>query len=742
MSITRLQRLLLPYCALFVLSSINVLLADAQSPQAIAKLEPADGRIYHGVGQAGTGVNEYISALADSSIHPIVVKWYYDIPGSRGNKFTELRQTLAKDKAIGRIPELSIAFSDGKSATDSSIAASTRYDNLIDSLALICKEFGRAMFVRPGFEFNGSWNGYHPYLYPQAFRKVVERFRSMNAADSVAFEWCYYAGGNAPNDFDSVDSRGARWYPGDSYVDWFALDVFNAADFHPDSASTSRRGVLTTKGKSERFLSMAQSKSKPVMLSETTAQGMNISNDQQDSMHDWTSWFAPFFRFISNHPHIKGFNYINWDWTKYPQWASWGDARIENSPYILQAYKQEIKKSKYIHLPYKQVSASAPTIPLTELDTIKWKGYEGGLYPNHSNTRPATHNADGISIAGQIKALASDGSPDEANGKIVLLSIGMSNTTQEFSAFISAANADTMKNPQVILVDGAQGGQTASIIQDASANFWTVVSQRLQQAGVSAAQVQAVWLKEANAAPTQAFPLHAQMLKQNLKNIVRLLKRQFPQLQLCYLSSRIYAGYATTTLNPEPYAYESGFSVKWLIEEQMNGDDSLRYGGTRAAAPWIAWGPYLWAAGATPRKDNNVVWLQTDFQADGTHPSSSGQRKVANMLLDFFKTDATTMPWFLKKATTTDVTPNNDEQSRLLIFPNPSNGKSWLLFSTQEIQPADVTISDALGRKQAHMNISAEVGSNRIELPFLSAGFYLLRLQMGATIIGRCFIVE
>ena len=39
-----------------------------------------------------------------------------------------------------------------------------------------------------------------------------------------------------------------------------------------------------------------------------------------------------------------------------------------------------------------------------------------------------------------------------ANGLIVLMSVGMSNTTQEFSTFIPVANADPVKNAQLRII--------------------------------------------------------------------------------------------------------------------------------------------------------------------------------------------------------------------------------------------------------------------------------------------------
>ncbi|HEY4612931.1 MAG TPA: T9SS type A sorting domain-containing protein [Bacteroidota bacterium] len=332
----------------FLVLCIAMAMHTLSSTAQPAKFEPPAGKVYHGVGQPPMGITEYISAMGDSSFHPLVYKQYFDVPGSRPGEYNKLRTALAEQKAAGRFVELSIGFQDGTKSTDSLIAESTQYDATIDSIAVVCKEYGLRLLVRPGFEFNGSWFGYHPYLYVTAFRKVVDRFAAKGVKDSVAFQWCYYPAG--PNDFDVIDAQGARWYPGDDYVDWFGLDLFNSTDFLLSLPDYAQSGQITVKGRSERFLAMARQKNKPVFLSETSAKGINTSAELQDGMNDWDNWFKPFFEYIEAHPEIKGFNYINWEWSTIQTYFDWGDARIENNSYILSQYKTELQKSKYIHL--------------------------------------------------------------------------------------------------------------------------------------------------------------------------------------------------------------------------------------------------------------------------------------------------------------------------------------------------------------------------------------------------------
>jgi lysophospholipase L1-like esterase len=98
-------------------------------------------------------------------------------------------------------------------------------------------------------------------------------------------------------------------------------------------------------------------------------------------------------------------------------------------------------------------------------------------------------------------------------------------------------------------------------------------------------------------------------------------------------------------LNPEPYAYESAFPARWLIQRQIQGDAQLAL--TRS--PLLLWGPYLWAEGTKGRQVDKLVWERSDFVGDGVHPSPTGRQKVAELLLNFLTTDPLAKSWFAKK---------------------------------------------------------------------------------------------
>ena len=176
----------------------------------------------------------------------------------------------------------------------------------------------------------------------------------------------------------------------------------------------------------------------------------------------------------------------------------------------------------------------------------------------------------------------------------------------------------------------------------ADARPWQVAERRLEAADVAAMQVQTAWVKLANMAPVGSLQEHGQQLAEDTIKVLVNTKERFPNLRIAYLGSRIWGGNATGALNPEPYAYESAFVVRWLILRQLRGDEEL----STQRVPLLLWGPYLWAEGENGRRMDDLVWVRDDFTDDGVHPSSSGRQKVAHLLLDFLHNGPLAKPWF------------------------------------------------------------------------------------------------
>ena len=78
------------------------------------------------------------------------------------------------------------------------------------------------------------------------------------------------------------------------------------------------------------------------------------------------------------------------------------------------------------------------------------------------------------------------------------------------------SDRDTQGNPNVVVVDGAQDGFDAAKINQAPPTG-TTSTRRLAAAGVSANQVQAVWLKEAIAGEDRPFPKDMKALQRILR---------------------------------------------------------------------------------------------------------------------------------------------------------------------------------------------------------------------------------
>ena len=374
------------------------------------------------------------------------------------------------------------------------------------------------------------------------------------------------------------------------------------------------------------------------------------------------------------------------------------------------------------------VVTNANAVPLTDLGTGTYKGFEGGLYAGGANAPPPEHLNEGIARANAITPLDADGAPDP-NGKYVFLSVGFSSPSIEWcgGVGVSTCNPDTFESQasldadvnhsNMLLVNGAQGGSTA-VDWDSPTDppYADVLNQRLVPHGVTEEQVQVVWAKMTNRDPTRPLPdpdADAYRFEATLGKIVRALKIRYPNVKLVFFSSRIYGGYSSITLAPEPYAYENGLSVKWLVDAQIRQMAAGQIVDLRAGdlsyttvAPWIGWGPYFWANGTTPRSDG-LTWQDADIKENGVHPEQSGIKKVGDLLMSFFKTNPAAAPWFLASA----GPPDTVAPSATII--EPSDGAT-----VSGVVPVNATAGDDVGVTNVELLVDGVVRASDATAPY------------------------
>lgn len=288
-------------------------------------------------------------------------------------------------------------------------------------------------------------------------------------------------------------------------------------------------------------------------------------------------------------------------------------------------------------------SACVPLMDLTPPAT--YLGFEGGLYPGGSNSPPPAHAAAAQRAAEAVVPRDLGGAP-HPDGHVGVLSIGVSNQLVEWRAVTRRVDHDPSFAGEVVFVNGAAGAAFSTPLANPASHLWPEIDARIAAAGLTAPQVQVVFLETASLyTPPRPFPQHALDLRDELRAIVQLAKDRFPNLRLVYLSSVTYTGYSTFGVS-EPRTYEQGFSVRWLIEEQILGDPRLGHDPLvgPVEAPVLLWGPYLWAFGDAPRSDGFST-PRAYFGPDGVHASRLGEERIADEYMELLTTAPSAQTW-------------------------------------------------------------------------------------------------
>lgn len=178
------------------------------------------------------------------------------------------------------------------------------YQSSIKRLGEFIANSGRTVYLRIGYEFDGSWNAYDPDEYVLAFRKIVDTLHEMGVTN---FQTVWQSSGNG------TAQHLLQWYPGDDYVDWMGYSYFTGS------------GTVIGKG----ILQLAREHGKPVFIAESTPKS-NLSAGNGRLL--WMLWYEPFLKHIETNSDVIGaISYINCNWNEQPMWKGqgWGDSRIQ-----------------------------------------------------------------------------------------------------------------------------------------------------------------------------------------------------------------------------------------------------------------------------------------------------------------------------------------------------------------------------------------------------------------------------
>jgi hypothetical protein len=220
-----------------------------------------------------------------------------------------------------------------------------QYDRNILALTQTCKSFGKPIYIRFGYEFDGSHNAYPPDKYIAAYQYFVDMMRAQGV-NNVAYVWhswgvgAYYGYDDFPAFYpalpDTQPVTQALWYPGDDYVDWVGLSVFGIG-----------WGDLRRNEVVQWLITFAENHNKAVMLAETAAIKTSGRSDPSWVIPN-TEWFMNVFNLCKQNNVVKAFTYINRDWEANNPSSTWGDTRIQTAvPGVKTYWLQEI--ASFLH---------------------------------------------------------------------------------------------------------------------------------------------------------------------------------------------------------------------------------------------------------------------------------------------------------------------------------------------------------------------------------------------------------
>lgn len=413
---------------------------------------------------------------------------------------------------------------------------------------------------------------------------------------------------------------------------------------------------------------------------------------------------------------------------------------------------------------FSQLPCENDTTGLKSLIDLKfgyYLGYQGGLYPGGLNNMPFSHYSAGMNVSRKVLPRDTNGNVDWVDGQVVMVSMGASTAGNAFNHFKSIANASPLVNHCLKIVNCTVGSKGLEIMYDTLVNNWyweDNIIVDLDSASVSAKQVQVVWIMATSRVDTILFwPFQPRAVTDRYETLMGVLISKFPNLQMVFLSGFPYGDYADPAkefygMIKEPSSYWNNWSVKWLVERQINNDPDLKFTSPGRTSPYLCWGPHLWADGLRANATDGLFWnCMVDFKPDGGgyHLSDIGKEKEGDILMDFFLTSPLATNWFRQNprwVSCDSAFRNAPEMSdmELNVFPNPNNGYFNFEFINAPVESADIDIFNYLGESvyRKHIFVNSDYFLDEIDISYLPSGLYHLTAKSGEQMWERSLLVQ
>lgn len=232
-------------------------------------------------------------------------------------------------KAVGGIPHIAFEPNDGLELVVD--------DEYLRQWARDANAAGVPIYIRWASEMNGTWTQYsgHEDLYIEKWRMVYDVFQE--EAPNCSFVWTV---------FTFPESTIEGFYPGDDYVDWVGVNIYNVvyhnSDIKDDARQEDPRELLD-------YVYNTYSYKKPIQISEYGATHYSATDEGTYSQFAAEKISTLYDSFETYYPRVKSIFYFDVNnLTHYNEDRRVNDYSVTDDETVLNAYSKSISSEQFL----------------------------------------------------------------------------------------------------------------------------------------------------------------------------------------------------------------------------------------------------------------------------------------------------------------------------------------------------------------------------------------------------------